>query len=170
MMTGVLGEPTGTKSAILDEANRGVAQREQAAADGGQFVASYDNEDLKVTLHGDAAVTSYRFVVTIKGGNVDVRRRYRTTNVWANRQGRWQIVAAHTAFVLDPKQAATLAGNPLTESIRHGDETIARAHVLLDECEQGLGDGPRLAIANRLRVPLDDRRDLDRAAEEQHLA
>jgi hypothetical protein len=26
------------------------------------------------------------------------------------RQGRWQIVAAHTGFVLSPKQAASLAG------------------------------------------------------------
>jgi hypothetical protein len=26
------------------------------------------------------------------------------------RDGRWQIVAGHTAFVLDPKQAAMLSG------------------------------------------------------------
>lgn len=46
----------------------------------------------------------------IKGGSVNVERKYRTTNVWMKRNGRWQVMAAHTAFVLDPKQAAMLAG------------------------------------------------------------
>lgn len=36
--------------------------------------------------------------------------RYRMTNVWIKREGRRQIVAAHMAFVLDPKQAAALSG------------------------------------------------------------
>jgi len=63
-------------------------------------------------MHGDAAVVSYRFVVRIKGENIDVQRRYRTTNVWMKRQERWQIVAAHMAFVLDPRQAAILVGEP----------------------------------------------------------
>jgi len=60
---------------------------------------------------GNVAVTSYRFVVTIKGERIDVSRHYRTTNVWTKIQGRCQVVA-HTAFVLDPKQAARLAGEP----------------------------------------------------------
>jgi hypothetical protein len=55
------------------------------------------------------AIANYRFVVKLKGTNVDVERRYRTTDVWMNRRGRWQIVAAHVAFVLDPKQAAMLS-------------------------------------------------------------
>ncbi|HEU4935625.1 MAG TPA: hypothetical protein VFT39_04160 [Vicinamibacterales bacterium] len=42
---------------------------------------------------------------------LNLHRRYRTTNVWAKRDGRWQIVAAHMAFVLDPQQAATLFGD-----------------------------------------------------------
>ena len=53
----------------------------------------------------------YRFVVTFKGPNLDLRRRYRTTNVWVKRDGRWQIVAAHMGFVLDPQQAALLERN-----------------------------------------------------------
>ena len=59
---------------------------------------------------GDTAVANYRFVVTFKGPNLDLRRRYRTTNVWVKRDGRWQIVAAHMAFVLDPQQAAMVSG------------------------------------------------------------
>ena len=59
---------------------------------------------------GDTAVANYRFVVTVKGPKLDIRRQYRATNVWAKRDGRWQIVAAHMGFVLDPQQAAMLAG------------------------------------------------------------
>ena len=69
---------------------------------------SADNEDMKVAAHGDTAIANYRFVVTVNGPQVDVQHRYRTTNVWLKRDGRWQVVAAHMAFVLDPKQAAML--------------------------------------------------------------
>ncbi len=110
LLTGVLGEPTCGKSAVIEEAKRGIAERERAFATGRQFVTSCDNEDMKVAMHGDAAVVSYRFVVRINGESINVQRRYRTTNVWMRRQERWQIVAAHMAFVLDPRQAAALAG------------------------------------------------------------
>ena len=59
---------------------------------------------------GDTAIASYRFVVKIKGPKLDVRRRYRTTNVWVKRDGRWQIVAGHLSCLLDPQQAAMLSG------------------------------------------------------------
>ena len=110
LMTGVLGEPTCTKAAVIDEARRGVAQRDSAVAGGQAFETSCDNEDVTVATHGDTAIANYRFVVKFTGPNVDVHRRYRTTNVWIKRDGRWQIIAAHTAFVLDAKQAAMLAG------------------------------------------------------------
>ena len=110
IMTGILGEPTCSKSAVLDEAKRGIAQRDSAAASGKTLEVSARNEDMKVAVHGDMAVASYRFVVQIRGENLDVNRRYRTTNIWIKREARWQIAAAHTAFVLDPKQAASLAG------------------------------------------------------------
>jgi uncharacterized protein (TIGR02246 family) len=110
LMTGVLGEPTCTKTAIIDEAKRGIAQRESATASGQAFDMSCNNEDVTVTSHGDTAIANYRFVVTVTGPNVDVHRRYRTTNVWIKRDGRWRIIAAHTAFVLDAKQAAMLTG------------------------------------------------------------
>jgi ketosteroid isomerase-like protein len=108
LLTGVLGEPTCSKSAVMDEMRRGIAQRDAAKAAGTPFDTRTDNEDTKVVALGDTAVANYRFVVTLKGPNLDVRRRYRTTNVWVKRAGRWQIVAAHMAFVLDPQQAAML--------------------------------------------------------------
>src|SRR6186713_969878 len=92
LMTGVLGEPTCTKAAILDEAKRGIVQRESAAASRQAFEMSCNNEDMTVTTHGDTAIANYRFVVQVTGPNVDVHRRYRTTNVWLKRGGQWQIV------------------------------------------------------------------------------
>lgn len=86
--------------------------RQQSAAAGKPLTTTYDKEDLKIVSLGDAAVATYRFVVQFTGEGIDIHRRYRTTNVWAKRQGRWQVVAAHTAFVLDPKQAAKLTGEP----------------------------------------------------------
>jgi ketosteroid isomerase-like protein len=107
LLTGVLGEPTCSKSAVMDEVRRGIAERESAEA---QFETVTDHEDTKVVELRDTAIANYRFVVTIKGPHGELRRRYRTTNVWAKREGRWQIVAAHMGFVLDPQQAAMLAG------------------------------------------------------------
>jgi ketosteroid isomerase-like protein len=110
-MTGVLGEPLCGKSTLMDEARRGIEQREQAAASSTPLAVSYEKEDIKVVSSADMAVTTYRFVVTLKGGAVDVNRRYRSTNVWMRRPAGWRVVAAHTAFVIDPKQAALLAGS-----------------------------------------------------------
>ena len=110
LLTGVLGEPTCSKSAVMDEVRRGIAERESAKAGGAQFETVTENEDTKVMALGETAIANYRFVVTIKGPNLNRHRRYRTTNVWAKRDGRWQIVAAHMAFVLDPRQAAMLSG------------------------------------------------------------
>jgi len=110
LMSGVMGEPTCSKTALIDEVKRGIAQRESAAAAGQHVETSAENEDMQVAAHGDTAIANYRFVVKVKARNIDVERRYRATNVWMNRGGRWQIVAAHMAFVLDPKQAALLSG------------------------------------------------------------
>jgi ketosteroid isomerase-like protein len=47
--------------------------------------------------HGDTAVASFRFGITIRNDGQEVTRRYRTTNVWMKRAVGWQVVAAHTA-------------------------------------------------------------------------
>ena len=96
LVTGVTGEVC-SKATMIEEARQGIAQREAAIAAGKSFVSSYDKEDIKTVSHGDVAISSYRFVVKIKGDGIDVNRRYRTTNVWMKRQGRWQVIAAHTA-------------------------------------------------------------------------
>jgi ketosteroid isomerase-like protein len=110
LLTGVLGEPTCSKAAVMDEVRRGIAERDGAKARGTQLETVTRNEDAKVMVLGDTAIANYRFIVTVKAPSLDVRRRYRTTNVWVKRDGRWQIVAVHMAFVLDPQQAAMLSG------------------------------------------------------------
>jgi len=95
LFTGVTGATCG-KSNLMDEARRGAAER-QAAAGAGPFVASYSKDDVKVVAHGDTAVTSYRFVVTIQSQGQEIKHRCRTTNVWMKRRPGWQVVAGHTA-------------------------------------------------------------------------
>ena len=95
LFTGVTGA-TCDKASLMDEARRGLAER-QAAADLKHFVASYDKGDIKVAAHGDTAVTSWRFVITIHNNGEETMRAYRTTNVWMKRQPGWQVIAGHTA-------------------------------------------------------------------------
>jgi ketosteroid isomerase-like protein len=111
LLTGVMGEPTCSKTAIIDEIKRGIAERESARASARQLEMSAENEDMKVVRHGDTAIANYRFVVKATGPAMDVSRRYRATNVWMKQDGRWQIVAAHMSFVLDRTQAAMLSGD-----------------------------------------------------------
>src|SRR5215831_15104226 len=89
MFTGVTGVIC-TKSSLMDEARRGVTER-KAAAGNGPAVVSYEKDDLHGVRHGDTAVTSYRFGVTVKHEGQETTRRYRTTNVWMKRNGAWQV-------------------------------------------------------------------------------
>ena len=95
LFTGVTGATCG-KSSLMDEARRGRTER-QAAAETQHFVASYDKGDIKVAAHGDTAVTSWRFVITIRNDGQETTRTYRTTNVWMRRQAGWQVIAGHTS-------------------------------------------------------------------------
>jgi ketosteroid isomerase-like protein len=85
------------KRAVMDEARRGAAERQAATTSGAAAVVSYHKDDVTAVCHGDTAVASFRFGVTIRGGDQDVTRRYRTTNVWLKQADRWQVIAAHTA-------------------------------------------------------------------------
>src|SRR5262245_19158709 len=91
LYTGVTGA-TCDKSSLMDEARRGKAQREAVPAPK-HFVASYDKSSVKVVAHGDTAVTSWRFVITINNNGQETRRNYQTTNVWMKRRSAWQVIA-----------------------------------------------------------------------------
>jgi len=96
IFTGVTGVVC-DKRAVLDEARRGVAERQAARTSGAPAVVSYEKDDVTAVRHGDTAVTSFRFGVKVRADGKDVIRRYRTTNVWMKQNGGWQVIAAHTA-------------------------------------------------------------------------
>jgi ketosteroid isomerase-like protein len=95
MFTGVTGAVC-SKATVMEEARRGVAER-QAAARTTPAVVSYEKDDLQIAAHGETVVTSYQFGVRIRHEDKDIVRKFRTTNVWMKRQSHWQGVAAHTA-------------------------------------------------------------------------
>jgi ketosteroid isomerase-like protein len=97
LFTGVTGATCG-KSSLMDEARRGKAER-QAAAETKHAVVSYDKEDMKVVSHGETAVASWRFVITIHNHGQETKRAYRTTNVWMKRPAGWQVIAGHTSML-----------------------------------------------------------------------
>jgi ketosteroid isomerase-like protein len=96
IFTGVTGAVC-DKAALMDEARRGRAERAQAAASpAGAAVVGYAKDEIRVVRHGDCAVASFRFGVTIRHDGSEVVRRYRTTNVWMKRGGAWMVAAAQT--------------------------------------------------------------------------
>jgi len=96
IFTGVTGAIC-NKATVMDEARRGAAERKKAANPGSPAVVAYDKDEILTVRHGDTAVASFRFGVTIRNDGQEVTRRYRTTNVWMKRAVGWQVVAAHTA-------------------------------------------------------------------------
>ena len=98
IFTGVTGVVCDKRS-IMDEARRGLAERQRAATSAAASVVSYEKEDIRAVRHDGTAVTSFTFAVTIRGDGNEVTRRYRTTNVWMKRTADWQVVAAHTAVM-----------------------------------------------------------------------
>jgi len=97
LFTGVAGAIC-SKATVMDEVHRGAAERQKAEANpGAAAVVAYDKDEIMTVRHGDTAVASFRFGVTIRHDGQEVIRRYRTTNVWMKRAAGWQVVAAHTA-------------------------------------------------------------------------
>ena len=96
MFTGVTGAICDKKS-VMDEARRGVEERNANPTKQAPSVVSYDKDDMRTVRHGATGVASFRFSVTIRGDGQEITRRYRSTNVWMKRGDQWQVVAAHTA-------------------------------------------------------------------------
>lgn len=85
------------KAAVLNEL-RQAAQKAK--------IESYDKNDLKVRAYGaDVAVTSYIMTAKATFDGTKIDRQFCITNVWMRRDGRWQIVARHTANNEPPQDA-----------------------------------------------------------------
>jgi len=73
-----------------------VMQEIRTAADKAA-IGRYDKEDLKLRAYGNVAVTSYRMTAEATFEGTAIKHQLCITNVWLKRNGRWQIVARHTA-------------------------------------------------------------------------
>jgi ketosteroid isomerase-like protein len=71
------------------------AQLIEAVVHGPDTVESAGNEDMKAYVYGNTAVVTGWLVVKGRGKDGPFDRRYRYTDVWVNRSGRWQVIAAH---------------------------------------------------------------------------
>src|SRR6266567_7098161 len=69
---------------------------------GTDTVKAAHNEDMRVHRFGQTAVVTGWLVVAGQGPNGPFDRRYRFTDTWVRRGGRWQIVAAHDYLVPAP--------------------------------------------------------------------
>jgi ketosteroid isomerase-like protein len=97
IFTGVTGAIC-DKTTVMNEARRGRSERDKASGNpGAPAVVDYQKDELRIARHGDTAVASFRFGVTIRADGKEVVRRYRTTNVWVKRTDNWRVIAAHTA-------------------------------------------------------------------------
>ena len=80
-----------------DDGSRGDKARELELAESfNQRVISATQEDFTVQVYDDAAVVWFtlRVVGIRQGQEVEIRLRY--TDVWVQRDGRWQCVSSHS--------------------------------------------------------------------------
>jgi ketosteroid isomerase-like protein len=75
---------TSTRDEVLHEVEAGPDKVEAA-----------HNEDMRVYRFGPTAAVTGWLVVRGRGADGPFDRRYRFTDTWVRRGGRWQIVAAH---------------------------------------------------------------------------
>jgi len=71
------------------------AQLIDAVVHGSDTVEFAGNEDMKAYVYGTTAVVTGWLVVRGRGKDGAFDRRYRYTDTWVQRSGRWQVVAAH---------------------------------------------------------------------------
>lgn len=66
---------------------------------GSDTVETAHNEEMQVHRFGTTAIVTGWLVVAGRGARGPFSRRYRFTDTWVRRGGRWQIVAAHDYLV-----------------------------------------------------------------------
>ena len=69
---------------------------------GPDTVTAAANEDVKVHRFGTTALVTGWLVVRGRGSSGAFERRYRYTDTWMKRSGRWQIVGAHDYLAPSP--------------------------------------------------------------------
>ncbi len=62
-------------------------------------VASPTNEEMRAYVHGNTAVVTGWLVMRGRGASGAFDRRFRYTDTWLYRGGRWRVIAAHDYLV-----------------------------------------------------------------------
>lgn len=71
----------------------------------GEFkLVSYEVDEMKVSVYGNTAVVTGRTTTVSRGKDREVTSRYRFTDVFVRRGGRWQIVAGHSSRIREPQK------------------------------------------------------------------
>ena len=75
--------------------------REQwmGAALGGYLITSFSFEHLDVDVFDDTAVVHARFSQIASYETKNLSNVFRLTDIWARRDGRWQVVARHSSIL-----------------------------------------------------------------------
>jgi ketosteroid isomerase-like protein len=71
----------------------------RAVVSGADTVESAGNEDMRAYVHGNTAVVTGWLVVRGRGPGGPFDRRFRYTDTWLRRDGRWRVIAAQDYLV-----------------------------------------------------------------------
>ena len=75
--------------------------REQwmGAALGGYTITTFAFEEMQIDLFGDTAVIHARYSQMATYDAVNLSNAFRLTDIWARRDGQWQVVARHSSVL-----------------------------------------------------------------------
>jgi ketosteroid isomerase-like protein len=75
--------------------------REQwmGAALGGYHIISFAYESMDIDVFGDTAVIHARYSQIANFDAVNLSHGYRLTDIWARRDGKWQVVVRHSSIL-----------------------------------------------------------------------
>ena len=112
-------------------------------------------EDVRVHIHGDAAVLSARSVGTVQAGSQTIKVDERTTDMYARLGGRWRLVAGHTSDIPAERTAAKIEAKIYDQYSRG---VSAQPFGDIADHERGrqaddAGDEPRQALGVEERTP-----------------
>ncbi len=71
----------------------------RAVVSGADTVESAGNEEMRAYVHGNTAVVTGWLVVRGRGPGGPFDRRFRYTDTWLRRDGRWRVIAAQDYLV-----------------------------------------------------------------------
>lgn len=71
----------------------------RAVVSGPDTVESAGNEDMRAYVYGNTAVVTGWLVMRGRGAGGPFTRRFRYTDTWLKRDGRWRVIAAHDYLV-----------------------------------------------------------------------